>query len=690
MSGNFLETGTVNHNFETYSYENVLAELESETEENAKKITHFSQMLEDADDDDKQLLKEQYEHSLKEKEVLSASLSLLKEYPDEFPALYAMIAREDADQSGVQFTLNEVLAQTDEIVTEFQDVMPKGKQLELTCNLPEAGTFGIVVTPYDKAGEDSEQLKARINFPQKTIDDLNEAKLKAILEFCEKKGLSVYDLTIPYKDGIIDVDEKLAELTKQYMESRRLDDVEPRRENSDENSDENIGERIMFMEPEVDDFELGEFGLPKKKKKNTQKVLDINFIRKETIDFLEKDLKKTRGLSYFEGSKNINGVKMQVFTLYDKPNRENEKFDGRKDKNGNYVPTYAHKLYIGYDTNKEKFAFAYSMPGGKKMDDTMAGDFMGVIKKTGITHLRFHNLPNCDKGVWLVACGEKGIVPIGISLNSAKAKTMVEAARKKLSTEEFVLFKYRLADQMLENAQEKCKDKTDPRLGLDKSEYDFICGLKYARNFENFRIGYEDGLYGRVLDQIDKGSKDSEKGAAVTFGSMRALKTVFDIYFGHQEESFAQRLEAFKDRITPEELEALKVIPSSKKLGEFNTQDFVLLYDTILQHHIDNAEQDILHAYARELKRKPQRADGIVLSSDLFPRAKGAVNEINITLARNGIDTLTLPLEHKGLEFARPEVPNSNTQTNTQTGTQNNNQTNTQTNIVPPVNQNIR
>ncbi len=686
MVSNFLETGTVNHSFFGYGYDNVLAELEADSEENAKKITHIMQMLEDADDETRQLLEEQYQNCLQEKTNLSTSMELLNEYPDEFPVLYAMIAREDVDQSGVRFTLNEVLAHTDEIVTEFQDVIPKGKQLELTCELPEAGMFGIVVTPYDKAGEDSEQLKARINFPQKTIDDLNEARLKSIIEFCEKKGLSVYDLTIPYKDGVIDVDEKLAELTKQYMESRRLDDIEPKRENSDEN----IGERIMFIEPEVDDLELGEFGLPKKKKKNTQKVLDINFIRKETIDFLEKDLKKTRGLSYFEGSKNINGVKMQVFTLYDKPNRENEKLDGVKDKNGNYVPTYAHKLYIGYNADKEKFYFAYSMPGGKKMDDTMAGDFMGVIKKTGITHLRFHNLPNCDKGVWLVACGEKGIVPIGISLNSAKAKIMVEAARKKLSTEEFVLFKYRLADQMLENAQEKCKDKTDPRLGLDKSEYDFICGLKSARNFENFRIGYEDGLYGRVLDQIDKGSKDSEKGAAVTFGSMRALKTVFDIYFGHQEESFAQRLEAFKDRITPEELEVLKAIPLSKKLGEFSTQDFVLLYDTILQHHIDNAEQEILQAYARELKRKPQRADGIVLSSDLFPRAKGAVNEINITLARNGIDTLTLPLEHKGLEFARPAVPNSNTQTNTQTGTQNNNQTNTQTNMVPPVNQNVR
>jgi hypothetical protein len=270
-----------------------------------------------------------------------------------------------------------------------------------------------------------------------------------------------------------------------------------------------------------------------------------------------------------------------------------------------------------------------------------------------------------------MACAEKGIVPIGISLNTAKAKAMVEAARKKLTTEEFIEFKYRLADQMIENAQEKCKDKNDKTYGLSKSERDFIGGLRTARNFENFRQAYEDGLYGRVLDQIDIGSKDSEKGAAITFGSMKALRSVFDIYFNHHEESFGQRLEDIRETLSSEEYEKLRAISPSKKLGDLSPADFVLIYDTLLPRHIENAEKDVLQAYARELKRKPQRADGVVLSSDLFPRYKGAVNEINITLSRSGIDTLTLPLEHKGLEFARPanfnEQVNANTRTNTAT-----------------------
>ena len=654
MASNFLETGTLNHNFREYSFENVLAELNADMEENNKKITHLRQMAQSVTDKETKIkLEAEYQECLDTQARLTDGMILIKEYPHEFPVLYAMIAREDTDQSGVKFELNEVLAHTDDIVTEAQDVMPKGKQLELTCELPDAGKFGIVVTPYDKAGENDEQLKARINFDQQTIDLLNEARLKIILEFCERKGLSVYDLIIPHRDGMVDVDEKLRELTQKFLESRQAEDSQNPGAEPDDNQDQ-----FVMLDAEARPLE----GNTKKPKKE----VSLDFIRGEIIDFLENDLKKTPGLSYFEKTQNISGLRTYVFSLYDKPNRNNEKLDGLKDKNGAYVPTYAYRLYVAQDPTTGKFSFGYATPGGRKMDDTMAGDFVGIMKKTGVTHLNFKNVSSANKGVWMMACAEKGIVPIGIALNTAKAKAMVEAARKKLTNEEFIEFKYRLADQMLENAQKKCKDKSDATFGLSKSERDFISGLKTARNFENFRQAYDDGLFNRVTELIDKGSKDSEKGAATTFGSMKALRTVFDIYFGHQEETFAERIENLKDALTPEEKEALMSISPSKKLGDLNTADFVLIYDTILDRHIQDAEKDILQAYARELKRKPQRADAVVLASDLFPRAKGAVNEINITLSRNGIDTLTLPLEHKGLEFARPEELNQQAQpTNT-------------------------
>ena len=660
MAENFLETGTVNYNFKDYSYENVLAELTADMEKTNTRMIHIREMAESTQDEKIRLkLEQEYKDCLQTKNSVSEGLALLKEYPNEFPALYATISKEDTDETGIKFELNETLAKTEDIVTEAQDVNPKNRQLELNCELPDGEKFSITVTPYDKAGEDEEQLKARINFPDQTIENLNEERLKAILEFCEKKGLSIYDLTIPFKDGLIDVDEKLAELTKKLMEDRREEDIKnpgPSVNDTDENS-------FNIIIPEIDEISLTP---TKENKPKAKKEVTIDFIRKETIDFLEKDIHKTRGLTYFEKTKTVDGLKTYIFSLYDKPNKDNPSLDGVEDKNGNHPPTYSHRLYVSQDPKTGKFVFGYATPGGKKIDDAMAGDFLGIVKKTGVTHVRFHNLPNADKGVWLMACAEKGLVPIGISINTAKAKAMVDAARKKLTNEEFLDFKYRLAEQMLKNAKEKCKDPSDKNLGLSKSEMDYIGGLKTGRDFENFRLAYEadNGLYAKVIDQIDKGSKDSEKGAATTFGSMRALRTVFDIYFDHHNESFGKRLEDIKSTLTPEEYAALQNIPANKKVGELSPSEFMLIYDTILDSHIKRAEEDILRAYERETKRKPQRADAVVLSSDLFPRAKGALTEINIILTRNGIDTLTLPTEHKGLEFAKPDNSNQNTQTN--------------------------
>ena len=660
MAENFLETGTVNYNFKDYSYENVLAELTADMEKTNTRMIHIREMAESTQDEKIRLkLEQEYKDCLQTKNSVSEGLALLKEYPNEFPALYAMISKEDTDETGIKFELNETLAKTEDIVTEAQDVNPKNRQLELNCELPDGEKFSITVTPYDKAGEDEEQLKARINFPDQTIENLNEERLKAILEFCEKKGLSIYDLTIPFKDGLIDVDEKLAELTKKLMEDRREEDIKnpgPSVNDTDENS-------FNIIIPEIDEISLTP---TKENKPKAKKEVTIDFIRKETIDFLEKDIHKTRGLTYFEKTKTVDGLKTYIFSLYDKPNKDNPSLDGVEDKNGNHPPTYSHRLYVSQDPKTGKFVFGYATPGGKKIDDAMAGDFLGIVKKTGVTHVRFHNLPNADKGVWLMACAEKGLVPIGISINTAKAKAMVDAARKKLTNEEFLDFKYRLAEQMLKNAKEKCKDPSDKNLGLSKSEMDYIGGLKTGRDFENFRLAYEadNGLYAKVIDQIDKGSKDSEKGAATTFGSMRALRTVFDIYFDHHNESFGKRLEDIKSTLTPEEYAALQNIPANKKVGELSPSEFMLIYDTILDSHIKRAEEDILRAYERETKRKPQRADAVVLSSDLFPRAKGALTEINIILTRNGIDTLTLPTEHKGLEFAKPDNSNQNTQAN--------------------------
>lgn len=657
MAKTYLEINTVNHSFAEHGYESVSAELNRERDYQRDRILQISGMQKSADEKTQNQLTKEIEQFRSKLEQNRYNRELLKKYPDEFPVLYAMRNRVSEEEASFEF--KEVLNEKPEIVTEAQDILPKEERLEMVCTVNGAGSFGLSIEPYDKPGEDNRQLKARINFSQKALDDLNAERLKRILEFCEQRGLSIYDIDLPMKDGKIDVDEKLAVLTRQLLEERQRKAAQQKSPDVDALTERDFN----ILDVKVPEAYVGDIDVqtPKAIAQGKKKEKTLDGIRKDLTDMLEKDMHKTRGLSYFERIKKIDGKSTYVFSLYDKPSRDNEKLDGLKDKNGVYVPTYAYRLYISQDPKSGRFVFGYATPGGKKMDDVMAGDFLGIVKKTGATHVNFSNVSNLDKGVWLMACAEKGLVPIGIGINMAKAKAMVEAARKKLSSEEFMTFKRNLANQMLENAQQKCKDKNDRKFGLPSSEFDYINNLKADYDFDNFRSAYDgdDGLYNEVLKDIERGGKDKETGAATTFGAMRTLRKVFDVYENYQYATFGDfvRSEKYEHlKLTPEEKAKLSTIPENRVFTELTKDDFMLLYKTLLPRQVENSKKEILEAFRRETNRKgPKRADNVVLSSDLFPGVKGAVNEINIILKRNGIEALTLPTEHNGLDFARPQ-----------------------------------
>ena len=452
MAKTYLEINTVNHSFAEHGYESVSAELNRERDYQRDQILQISGMQKSADEKTQNQLTKEIEQFRSKLEQNRYNRELLKKYPDEFPVLYAMRNRVSEEEASFEF--KEVLNEKPEIVTEAQDILPKEERLEMVCTVNGAGSFGLSIEPYDKPGEDNRQLKARINFSQKALDDLNAERLKRILEFCEQRGLSIYDIDLPMKDGKIDVDEKLAVLTRQLLEERQRKAAQQKSPDVDALTERDFN----ILDVKVPEAYVGDIDVqtPKAIAQGKKKEKTLDGIRKDLTDMLEKDMHKTRGLSYFERIKKIDGKSTYVFSLYDKPSRDNEKLDGLKDKNGVYVPTYAYRLYISQDPKSGRFVFGYATPGGKKMDDVMAGDFLGIVKKTGATHVNFSNVSNLDKGVWLMACAEKGLVPIGIGINMAKAKAMVEAARKKLSSEEFMTFKRNLANQMLENAQQKC------------------------------------------------------------------------------------------------------------------------------------------------------------------------------------------------------------------------------------------
>lgn len=654
MAKTYLQTNTVNHNHQSGSYENIEQELIKEQRYLDEQLVRVRADIASGEGGEAALNAEQtsYRQAL---DTAAHDMELLKKYPESFPYLYSV--REHAKADDIHGAFREVLSDDAEIVTEAGDVMPRDEMLELNYEI-DGIPFAVSAEPYDKPGEDEAQLKGRINFSSQAIDNLNAERLKQILAFCEQHGMSVYDMDIPMKEGKVDLDEKLASLMQQVLEARRAQDAANPGADAD---DENLN-HYQEITPETKDLDVALAKGPKLKLK-AKAPKTLNGIKNDLLELIEKDMKKTRGMTFFERTRNIGGLSTTVFSIYDKPDKDNEKKDGLKDKNGVYVPTYTYRLYVAQNPKTGRFVFGYSTPNGKKLDDAMAGDFIGVVKKSGATHVNFSNLGNSDKGVWMIACAEKGLVPIGISINMAKAKAMVEAARKKLNHEEFVLFKKRLADQMIENSEKKNPGKA--RFGMEKSEYDFVQTMRSGYDFENFRSAYdaEGGLYTTVLSRIEEGGANAEKGAAITFGAMRTLRSVFDLYVKNQQSTFGEALAKStgsnnKYALTKEEVLALSQIPAGKPMMELTTEDFMTIYRVLEPRQVKQAEEDILSAYRRELKRKPQRADTIVLTSDLFPKVKTEVNGINIYLGREGIDTLTLPNEHSGLSFARPEELN--------------------------------
>ena len=573
MARTYLEFQTVNHHFETLGYENLMRELE------AKGAT--------------------------------ADMELLKKYPESFAKLYDIRESTQAEENMV-FEMRETDLERPEIVTEAKDVEDKTKRLELACQTEDGLKFTLMAEPYDKPGEDNPQLKMRLNFADETLEKLNDEKFKRILEFCERHGISVYSIDLPEAGNEFSLDEKLADLTKKFLENRREEDL-------------NTPEDVHIIQSEIEDVDVRS-GIDIKKKKGPK---TLQAVYADMVKFLEKDIHKTAGLTYFEHMKDG----MVEFSLYDKPNRDNEKLDGQKDKNGVYVPTYSYRLYIGQNEKTGNFQFGYATPGGKKMDDVMAGDFMGVIKDSGATHLDFRNIPNQDKGVWLVACAEKGIVPIGISLNIAKMNMMREKARVKLGQEEFIRFEKRLAAQYRENAEVKGKT-------LESSEESMLSGLEEMYKFENLRKGYSN-IYLTFIDKIEEGAKDRDYGAATTIGAGKALTTLFEIYKKMPDlESFVSQNPNLKEAVMS------TGISLKKSKLDLAPQEWEKLYDALIPAHIEKAKVEIQSELKREEGRKYRRNPLIVIDG-IVKDVKGSLSSFNAYLQENGVDKLALPTDYK-------------------------------------------
>lgn len=670
MADIYLETPSLNHNFEEYSYEKVLAELDLLDHANEQKGASVT----DARD------KANYINTQKQ---IKEYHGLLEKYHDEFPVLYRIYQHglEGEDGKSVNYAFKPIDFRKPEVITEEQDIEDKDSQLELECTFQDGLKFAVSAVKYN--GSEDKLFAGQISLDDDTIEKLNAENLKRIMDFCERCGFSTFGLTIPTQNGVVDADEKIKELNKLLQDYQQ--------------------EKLALSKNEAELKEIGrdEDGLPEYEDKNMRIIHDgdeeehnpdakkqeitLEDILKNFRTFLKEDLHKKSGLSYWEHSCRVGGQRMTLFNIFDKEDPEQDDKDGQVDpkKPHTHVQLFSYRLYVG-QRKDGKFIFGYSTPTGKKMDDVMAGDLIGQIKKTGVTHVNLKNIPSNEKVIWMIACAEKGLIPTGVTIDESKALRMIEAAeKKKLPPLEMAAFKRRLAEQLEKNAAKKGKDlppneaalvqqlKNDAQKLIETAE-DKTNTAKFEEKFHNFRKVYNDDLKKEAEKTIARGVMDTNTGAADAIGAMSALTRTFDMALGdasNMEVTFAERLEELIQnpiknkstgniisvRLTEHEKRSLLMnISPEKKIKDLTSDDWKHVYNVMFERAYKEAKDKIINEYRKDEASRAHAIDNIIINK-VWKRETTAFDDVNNRLSAKGVEELKLPKKDGELLYQRPK-----------------------------------
>ncbi|MBQ9271015.1 MAG: hypothetical protein IJ218_01955 [Alphaproteobacteria bacterium] len=360
--------------------------------------------------------------------------------------------------------------------------------------------------------------------------------------------------------------------------------------------------------------------------------ISIKKIEKGFEDWLENDIKKIKGVSYYKRHTGWFGHGWTEYIVYDNEDKDNRKKDGMKQKDGSVKYTYSFKLFLKQDKDGN-LHFAYRTPNHRKMDEAMIGDIIGKLKSLGYTHINFPSgVPNAEKGMWRKAMGENGIVPIGMGLNRSKAEGMLKAAKEKLSTEAYAEYQYKLGLQMNRYNLQKGKP-------VDESEQAFIDGLinshRYAAFTNAYSLVYKSKIKGLLRD------KNAETGAVDKTAAYRTLRKVFDVYKSAQEHG-GSLLNA--EGLTDKEKRDIKQLGLDGSVEKLTAQQMDKLYDVLYGRQQKEAYNDIKEMLLKVQygqNRGAKVADRILIKA-AFDEARESCEQINDDLAAMGVEEIKI------------------------------------------------
>ncbi len=603
--------------------------------------------------------------------------SLLNRYGDAYSYLYQIKSLTDKYADDVKCSLEEIeqinpagIIAQEQYFEMSANPNSESKQLALNVQLSSGERFALTMPPYDKPGEDKKQVKAQLSFGDKALQELNVDKLARIMEFCEMHGLSTFQMDIPYSfDGSIDFDGKMKAMLQQVQNNARIDMVanneaelksieantkELQLQNGNEELPEDVYADIPYdneillsvSEPEI----IREANAVAPISSSQQVSAPVASTRAKPVKskktqadaeeclekFIENGLRKEKNQSYFKRKSGLFGKGWTEYVIYEKPDKDNMKKDGKRNDKGEPQFTYSAKIFVKNDNGK--FRFAYRTPHKKKIDDSIVNGMVGQMKDLGITHVSFPDgLQDSEKKLWRIALAENGIVPKGMGLDRSKAEAMLKAAKEKLSTEAYRKFRYRLAIQM---------DKDNKKKGkvVSTSEQNYIDSLINSQKYLAFTEGYGEKLKSVLRDKLDKADVNHEDGAIEKTAAYMAMRRLFDAY--HETVNSVNILDSHI--LTATEKQNMRNAGLIGPVSEMNETQLETLYEILYENskveakkEIDNALMDAKAVGGRTAKGAV-RADNIILT-EVFNGARNRFEKVNEILKSLGADELDFP-----------------------------------------------
>ncbi len=663
----------------------------------------------------------QLDNARDEVQTFNNELALLKKYGDDFAYLHRIKEVEECSNEGVMLEMGETprdyargTLTDDSYFADLAESNKVGKNLSLKVTLDEqTPPFYLSIQQHDNPVNGKRERQLKISIDDENLQNIGKENLQRILSFCESHGFSTMSADFPFSLDGLDGEDRFRSIFNELKAMAKLRDEKELNKWEKIDSDlanEETYEASTSQDEEVTEDETSEQNEPsgepsavdnlyenfatsgeedkgfwkrlvervkkpfvmthsssaginlKKKKKDFEKTLEKKMF--------EEALGKERKMSYFKGKakSGIFGARWTVYTVFDSPDRNNMAENGRRDKNGKAKFTYSYKLYVNQDSDGN-LHFAYHMRDNKKVSEDMVNALVGQFKDAGMTHIRFpHGVPDSDKKIWRIALAEKGIVPVGMSIDRAKAQGMLEAAKKKLSDEEYAKFKLNLGKQMKENYEKKGKEP-------DTSEKEYIDSLINSHYYEPFVTAYNAVIKGGLSQKLRAAGKDSKRGAVRKVAVYHAFSRLFAVYDSEANRGTIAQSPELND-IERRRIQAAGLDVEPHKLSR---EQMTELYELLIPRCLKEAEAELDEALmqAKDIgniaARGAKRADNIIIK-EVFDAARNGFEDVNERLKNNGCDEINMPkvmgrLQYDAFYDKHPEFLRRNVNTNAPTPT---------------------